>query len=62
MEYIIYNNKEYRVNNFRLELYGLSITDINQISNLENLKTVKFLDLQDNDIESIKGLEKLTVS
>ncbi len=60
MEKVIYNNKEYRVIDYRLELYGLNISDLNDIYNLENLKTIKFLDLQDNDINSISLLEKIS--
>lgn len=60
MEFVIFNNKEYFVINFRLQLIGAGITDISQISNIRNLKTLRFLELQRNKISKICGLETLS--
>jgi len=60
MEYVLFKNKKYPVLNFRLDLNGLGIQNIKDFSNLGNLKTVKELDLHNNNITIISGLEKLS--
>ncbi len=59
MEHVLFKNKKYPVINFRLDLSGLGINDIKEITNLGDLKTVKLLDLHNNNITVINGLEKL---
>ena len=59
MEYVLFKNKQYPVIGFTLSLNGLGINEINQIPNLGDLKTIKWLFLYNNNITIINGLEKL---
>ncbi len=60
MEYVIFKNRQYPIIDFKLDLNGLGINNIKDISNLGDLKTIKILDLHNNDITIISELEKLS--
>ncbi|TXT61210.1 MAG: hypothetical protein BAJALOKI1v1_1160015 [Promethearchaeota archaeon] len=68
MDYIIYENKKYEINDDVLKLRNLGIRKITHIQNLKNQKHLFFLDLCYNKItnleclETLKGLYKLFLS
>ncbi len=59
MVYVTYKDKMYQVKRNRLSLKNKGIVDISEIGGLENLKTLIYLDLSNNNITEVKGLENL---
>ena len=56
----IKGEKIYIDENGVLDIHNKGITDITEITGLENLTNLKILNLWGNQIEEIKGLENLT--
>lgn len=57
---VIVKGKIKKVKRNKLKLMGMGITDMSQIEGLENLTSLRALNLKNNFITEIKGLEHLT--
>ena len=59
MPFVIYNEKEYKLDGNYLDLQSKGIKDITLIEGLENLTNLEALNLRNNQISEIKGLDML---